>query len=80
VSDLRADLYFDMLKPHLAPASRWCQGGHTADETFQLSESEAIPMRFFKVYGSNLPRKHHGIYCEACVVKARKMAEARKLG
>jgi hypothetical protein len=80
VADLQADLYFDMLKPSRAPVDRWCQAGHTAEETFELSETEVIPMRFFKVYGSVLPQRHHGIYCEACVVKARKMAEARKLG
>lgn len=76
----KADLTFKMLAPAQYPIDRWCQGGHQADPTFHVSDTESIPMRFFKVYGSVLPKKHHGIYCEACVVKARRMAEAKKLG
>jgi hypothetical protein len=45
-----------------------CKSGHTVKKG----------VRLFKVSGKALAKERWGIYCEACVITARKMAERKK--
>lgn len=56
------------LNPHF-PHDGQCKSGHRAPPN----------MRFFHVSGSALPKKHWGIYCEACLKVANKIVQRQKI-
>jgi hypothetical protein len=72
---LRAGLTMKVLAPREEPTSRVCKTGHIAPDTFVNASGEEAPNRFLRISGPELERTHHGIYCEACVTKANRMAK-----
>jgi hypothetical protein len=56
------------------PNNLWCKSGHTAASVIRVGDVYQ-KMRFIKVSGSLLDVKHHGIYCEHCLIVANQIAK-----
>jgi hypothetical protein len=62
---LKADLTFSEVS---SPPDNMCKSGHVA----------GVGERFFKASGPNLPRERWGVYCNTCIMIARKLADKRE--